>query len=483
MADRTQAPPHEKLASVTATADEQLAFAGPARLAELVRSREVHPRELVEASLRRIEQLNPYLNAFRTTMPEQALADADAIGDADGPLAGVPIAVKDDIPVAGQVNTHGSRTYGKRNADDAEAVRRLRAAGAIPIGITNVPELEIFPWTATDANGITRNPWDRTRTPGGSSGGSASAVASGMVPAATASDGGGSIRIPAACCGLVGMKPSRGRVSLLPSTDGWLGLTVLGALARSVGDSALMLDVMHGPAPGQPTSTPPFEGNYVDAAATAPGRLRIAVSRKVPPGLIARVSADQRNAWEATGKLLSDLGHEVIERDPAYGAAQLEFVQLWLRAIYEDSLTVPDPSRLERLSRQMAAAGRRLVPLSRRDKLLSRQPLTTARIVALWNEIDVLLTPALATTAIAAEGASGRPAPVAIDRAGRFTPFTPLFNLTGQPAVSIPCGWTKDGLPLGLQLVGRRGADCLLLRVASAIEALAPWSDRRPKEE
>ena len=465
---------------MTATADEQLAFAGPARLAELVRSREVHPRELVEASLRRIEQLNPYLNAFRTTMPEQALAEADASGDADGPLAGVPIAVKDDIPVAGQVNTHGSRTYGKPNADDAEAVRRLRAAGAIPLGITNVPELEIFPWTATDANGITRNPWDRTRTPGGSSGGSAAAVASGMVSAATASDGGGSIRIPAACCGLVGMKPSRGRVSLLPSTNGWLGLTVLGALGRSVGDSALMLDVMRGPAPGEPSSAPPFEGKYVDAAATSPGTLRIAVSRKVPPGLIARVSAEQRNAWEATGKLLSDLGHEVIERDPAYGAAQIEFVQLWLRAIYEDSLTVPNPSRLERLTRQMAGAGRRLVPPSRRDKLLSKQPVTTARIVALWNEIDVLMTPALATTAIAAEGAYGRPAPVAIDRAGRFTPFTPLFNLTGQPAVSIPAGFGSDGLPLSVQLIGRPGGEDTLYSLAGQIEAARPWAARTP---
>jgi amidase len=466
---------------VTGTADQQLAFAGPGELAELVRSRQAHPRELVEACLRRIEKLDPYLNAFRTTMPEQALAEAESSADARGPLAGVPIAIKDDIAVAGQVTTHGSRSYGPPQAADAEAVRRLRAAGAIPIGITNVPELEIFPWTATDANGITRNPWDRTRTPGGSSGGSAAAVASGMVPVATGSDGGGSIRIPAACCGLVGMKPTRGRVSMLPQAEGWLGLAVLGALARTVGDSALMLDAMHGAPPGHPRSAPAFDGSYVDAAAAAPGRLRVAVSRKVPAGLIARVSPDQRGAWEATGKLLSELGHEVIERDPPYGSAQLEFVALWLRAIHEDSRAVPDPARLERSTRQMAGAGRALVGPRRRERLIARRAATTARIVALWNEIDVLVTPALATSAIAAEGAYGRSALAAIDRSGRFTPFTAVFNLTGQPAVALPAGFGSDGLPLSVQLVGRPGAEDTLYSLAGQIEAARPWAARRPE--
>jgi amidase len=317
---------------MTATADQELVFAGPGAIAQLVRSREAKPRELVELCLRRIEALNPLLNAFRTTMPEQALAAADA-AEADGPLAGVPIAIKDDTPVAGQVCTRGSRSQGPPETADAESVRRLRAAGAIPIGITNVPELMIFPWTATDANGITRNPWDRNRTPGGSSGGSAAAVASGMVPVATASDGGGSIRIPAGACGLVGMKPTRGRVSTMPSADGWLGLSTLGSLTRTVADSALMLDAMHGPAPGDNYAAPPFEGRYTDAAATEPGRLRIAISRKIPPGMIVRVSADQRGAYERTGSLLSELGHDVLERDPPLGMIQLEFVQLWFRGI------------------------------------------------------------------------------------------------------------------------------------------------------
>src|SRR5207248_11534838 len=236
-------------------------------------------------------------------LPEAALSAADALKDLDGPLAGVPVAIKDDIAVAGQATTKGSRSYGPPQVDDAEAVRRLRAAGAIPIGVTNVPELTIWPWTATEANGVTRNPWDPARTPGGSSGGSAAAVAAGIVPAATGSDGGGSIRIPAACCGLVGMKPTRGRVP--GQGEQWVGLSVYGPLARSVKDSAVLLDVLSRTA------------EFASAADREPGRLRVAISRKAPPGLIASLSDDQRRAWEQTAELLSRLGHEVAERDPA----------------------------------------------------------------------------------------------------------------------------------------------------------------------
>jgi amidase len=463
---------------VAVTADQELAFAGPGALAQLVRKGEVHPRELVELCLRRIDALNPRLNAFRVTMAEEALAAAETVGQ--GPLAGVPIAVKDDLPVAGQTTTRGSRTYDPPQAADAEAVRRLRAAGAIPIGITNTPELMIFPWTASDANGVTRNPWDLTRTPGGSSGGSAAAVAVGMVPCATGSDGGGSIRIPAACCGLVGMKPTRGRVSTQPARSSWLGLSVYGALARTVRDSALLLDAMQGAMEGDADSASPFTGSYVDAAANAPGRLRIGVSRKVPPGLIARVSSDQRDAWERMGRLLEGFGHEVVERDPAYGLAQLEFLQTWVRGIYEDSRMVPDRAALESLTRQMAGAGRYLVPERRRETLLSKRVATTARILALWDEVDVLLTPGLAKTAIAAEGGYGKSAPIAIDRAGRFTPFTPIYNLTGQPAVSVPAGFGSDGLPLSVQLVGRLGAENVLYSLAGQIESAQPWAEHRP---
>src|SRR5437763_15439350 len=196
---------------MSTTQDDQLIFAGPGAMAAMVRAREIRPRELVELCLRRIESLDSRLNAFRVVLAEQALAEADQREGHEGPLAGVPVAVKDDLPVAGQSVSRGSRSFGALEPADSEVVRRLRVAGAVPIGITNVPELTIFPWTATRANGVTRNPWNTSRTPGGSSGGSAAAVAAGLVPLAPGSDGGGSIRIPAACCGLVGMKPGRGR--------------------------------------------------------------------------------------------------------------------------------------------------------------------------------------------------------------------------------------------------------------------------------
>jgi amidase len=463
---------------MTTTADVDLAFAGPTALVELVRSKQVQPRELVELCLRRIEELNPRLNAFRVTLADEALAAAEI--ETSGPLAGVPIAVKDDLPVEGQATTRGARSYTPPATADAEAVRRLRTAGAIPIGITNVPELTIFPWTATDANGITRNPWDVTRTPGGSSGGSAAAVAAGLVPCATGSDGGGSIRIPAAACGLVGMKATRGRVSMAPASQGWLGLSVYGGLARTVRDSALMLDVMHGTLASDTDHAPPFDGSYVEATGNAPRPLRIAMSKKVPPGLTAKVSAEQRGAWERTGHLLESLGHHVTERSPAYGMVQFDFLQMWLRGIYEEAAGIPNRSLLEPLTRQMAAGGERLVPERRRAALLAKRPRTTARILGLWAEHDVLLTPGLAKTAIAAEGGYGKVAPVAVDIAGRFTPYTPVFNLTGQPAISLPAGIGSDGLPLSVQLVGRPGAEDVLYSLAAQLEAAAPWADRRP---
>jgi amidase len=466
---------------MTATADQDLAFAGPVALAKLVRDRQVKPRELVELCLSRIEAIDPRLNAFRVTLADEALAQADAAESSEAPLAGVPIAIKDDMPVRGQSVTRGSRSYGPAATEDGEVVRRLRAAGAIPIGITNVPELMIFPWTATAANGVTRNPWNPERTPGGSSGGSAAAVASGMVPCATGSDGGGSIRIPAACCGLVGMKPTRGRVSAHPAREGWLGLSVYGGLARTVADSALLLDVLHGSTPGDIYQAPPFTGSYLQAAASPPGRLRIATSRKLPPGFLARLSSDQRGAWERTAALLSELGHEVIERDPAYGLAGIEFTQMWMRGIYEESRHVPDHSQLERSSRQLIATGKRVVPDRRREKLLAGRATRTARVLELWQEVDVLLMPVLATTAIRAEGGYGSSAPLAINKASRFMPHCPLFNLTGQPSIALPAGFGADGLPLSVQLVGRPGAEDLLYSLAGQIEAARPWTQHRPR--
>jgi amidase len=301
-----------------------------------------------------------------------------------------------------------------------------------------------------------------------------------MVAFATAADGGGSIRIPAACCGLVGMKPTRGRVSMAPHREGWMALAVNGALARTTADSALLLDVVQGALASDADQAPPPSRSYRSAVDSPPARMRIALSKKTPPGVIAPVSTDQRAAWEGTGTLLAGLGHEVVHRDPAYGGVQIEFLQTWVRSVYEEAARTSDPARLEGTTRQMAAAGRYLVPERRRRALLAKRPQTTARILALWDEIDVLITPGLARTAIAAEGGFGKPAPVAINIGGRFTPFTPVWNLTGQPAVTVPAGMGADGLPLSVQLVGRPGDEDLLYALAGQIEAARPWAERRP---
>jgi amidase len=276
------------------------------------------------------------------------------------------------------------------------------------------------------------------------------------------------------------MKPTRGRVSKMPEGEHWLGLSTYGPIARTVADSAAMLDAMHGAIAADVDHAPPFEGSYLEAAGTAPGRLRIATSSKIPPGLIASLSADQRMAWEGTAQLLTELGHAVQERDPAYGMVGLEFTQTWLRGIYEDTREVPDPAMLERTTRRMASAGRLLVSGRRARKLRERRPRTSARILALWDEFDVLLTPGLATTAISAEGGYRRSALRAFDISARFTPWTPPFNLTGQPAVTLPAGLSADGLPLSVQLVGRFGAEDTLYRLAGQLEEARPWAAERP---
>jgi amidase len=456
--------------------DEQtdLAFAGPGAQAARVRAREVHPRELIELYLQRIESHDPKLNAFKTVLAEQAWTNADALSGTDlteaGALAGVPIAIKDDMALAGQPITFGSRSPAAVQTADWEVVARLRRAGAIPIGVTNVPELMAFPWTATAANGITRNPWDTGRTPGGSSGGSASVVAAGLVAAATGSDGGGSIRIPAACCGLVGMKSTRGLVPTAPNAELTLGLTVLGALARTVSDSALLLDVMAD------------TDRFAAAAATAdPGRrLKVAISRKLPPGMFARISADQRLAFERTARLIEELGHDVFEQAPDYRMFSVEFTQTFLRGVAELYDELADPSLTEPSTRQMAAVAHRLVPPRRRDALRRKRPATTARILKLWDRADVLLMPVLSRTALPAEGGYGKNAALALDGAARFMPWNPLANVTGQPSIAIPAGFGADGLPLSIQLMGRPNSEELLYALAAQVEAARPWAQDRP---
>jgi amidase len=285
--------------------------------------------------------------------------------------------------------TWGSRSYRPPQTEDSEPVKRLCAARAIPNGITNVPELMIWPWTARLANGVTRSPWDPAHTTGGSSGGSAGAVAAGLVSAATGSDGGGSIRIPSACCGLVGMKPTRGRV---PGSWNWIGLSGYGALARTVADSALLLDVL----------AQPQDDSFTAAVRQEPARLRIAASRKIPAGVFASVAEDQRGAFERTARPAPQPGHVVEQRDPHYGLKMLGFAQTWVRGIYEDSLRVPGRTLLERSTKGMATTGRVLVPERRRAALTAQRPRTTAQLLKLWDEFDVLLTPALASTAIKA---------------------------------------------------------------------------------
>jgi amidase len=457
--------------------DADLVFAGLARQAELVRAGEVSSRELVEACLRRIDQLDERLNAFRVVLDERALAEA---GQADArrkagnerPLLGVPIAIKDDADVAGEPTRFGTAaTDGRPAPADSAHVARLREAGAVIVGKTNVPELTQWPFTESDAFGVTRNPWDPERTPGGSSGGTAAAVAAGMVPAALGSDGGGSIRIPAACCGLFGLKPGVGLISNAPKHEPWRGLSVWGPLTRSVRDAALWLDVV--------ADTPPAV-RYSDAAASAdPGRLRIAVSAKVPLGLLARVHPIYLRAMEATAELLRELGHEVTEVDPPYGAGAYGFVARYLRGIADDASHVDHPERLERRTRGMVRMGRS-IPAPLVDRAVAAGGELHDRFASFFARHDVLLTPALATPPPRVGRWAGAGALRTFNEVAAYTPFTAIFNHTGQPAAAVPAGWTTSGLPLSVQVAAGMGQEGTLLALAAQLEAARPWAEARP---
>jgi amidase len=460
--------------------------------AELVRSGECSARDLVEESLRAIAELNDELNAFVTTVAERALAEADAIEPGDTrPLAGVPIAVKDLIALtAGIRTTQGMAAMGDWVPDeDSATVRKLRAAGAIIVGKTNTPELGILPVTEPDRFGPARNPWDTSRTPGGSSGGSAAAVASGMVSLAHGNDGGGSIRIPASCCGLVGLKPTRGRVSWAPEwTEGAIGLPTDGVLSRTVRDTALALDLIAGYEPGDSFLAPPPSAPFAEAAERAPGTLRIGFTLEAPNG--APVDPACQQAVREAAELLESLGHEVVEASLPRDEGYVEnFVKVWVGGTEDELHTFErwlgeplDRSKLEPLTAQMAEIS---AAMSATELLGAMDYLRRLSRLALqfWVDHDVLVTPTLAKPPIeigALRPAEGEPPIQMLLNAGAWVPFTPVFNVTGQPGISLPLHQSADGLPIGVQFVGAPAAEETLLSLAGQLEQAQPWAGRRP---
>ncbi len=463
-----------------------VAFAGIARQAELLAAGELSSLELVELYLRRIERAQPGLNAFRVVLAERALLEADqadarrSAGD-QRPLLGVPFAVKDDIDVAGEVTALGSNAHGGPAVADAEVVRRLRTAGAVIIGKTNVPELCVWPFTETATFGATRNPWDRQRAPGGSSGGSAAAVAAGLVGAALGSDGAGSIRIPSAWCGLFGLKPQRGRVSMAPRQRAWNGLSVNGVLTRSVLDTALFHDVASGASAIDKDSAPAPSVPFMQSAVTPPGRLRIAYSTRIPPGVLAKLDDDGARALSETVELLRSLGHELTERDPDYGlGAGTALVPRYVRGVYEDARTIAHPERLERRTKGMARLGALAGPLF--ERAMAGEQEYARRLNRIFEDHDVVLTPATATGPPPIGQLQGRGALWTLNAVAGWVPYNGVWNVTGQPAASVPAGFGADGLPRGVQIVGRANDEATLLSLAGQIEAERPWAAARPPE-
>ncbi len=463
----------------------EIAYAGIAAQAQLIRDGEISSVELVEVYLERIARLHRRLNCFRSVYAERVRleaqqADARRAGGDERPLLGVPLAVKDDMDVAGEVTAIGTNAVERAAAADSEVVRRVRDAGALILGKTNVPELTQWPFTETATFGVTRNPWELQHAPGGSSGGSAAAVAAGLVGAALGSDGAGSIRIPAAWCGLFGLKPQRGRVSLAPLARGWHGLSVYGLLARRVADTALFHDVASGATEIDADHAPaPAEG-FSEAAARAPGRLRIAYSKRVPPGVISRLDAEAERALEDTVALLRSLGHDVEQRDPDYGLGDIpDVVTRYLRGIHDVAVGLEHPERLERRTRSMVRLGG-LISDGLLERAMRREATTAQRLGRVLEDHDVLLTPATASAPARIGRLEGRGAVWTLNAVAGWVPYNGIWNLTGQPAASVPAGFGSDGLPRAVQLVARSGEETTLLSLAAQLEAERPWERQRP---
>jgi amidase len=440
----------------------------------MLRAGETTSRELVETALERAEASQETLNAFRIICSEEALAAADAadrrLGEDDAAaLLGVPVAIKDDVDLTGQTSPFGCGG-GRPAVRDAEAVRRLREAGAIVIGKTHAPEVGLWPFTETPLHGATRNPWNLDHTPGGSSGGAAAAVAGGVVPAAIGSDGAGSIRIPAAWTGLVGLKPQRGRVSTWPDPEAFNGLSCYGPLARSAADAALLLDAIHGNVPADLHKPEPPREPFSEAVTREPGRLRIAVSFATPFGVPAKVNAEHRAAIEAFAEQLRDLGHEIVRTDPDYGMVGATIVvrgeaavEEWLCAHGEDR------GALEPRTRTAARIGRALqgVPLR-----LARaaEPSLRRRIGRVFERCDVVLTPTTAKPPPRIGALDGEGYWKTGSAASATCPFAFAWNVTGWPGISVPAGQTSNGLPIGAQILGRENDEATLLSLAGSVE-------------
>jgi len=480
-------------------------------LAELVRKKQVRSVELVEEAISRIERLNPQLNAVVHKMYEQArkAADGELPG---GPFQGVPFLLKALVTYyAGVPLTHGSKFFKDFVPDhDCELVRRLKAAGIIVIGKTNTPEFGLAFVTEPELFGPANNPWDLTRTTGGSSGGSAASVAARMVPAAHASDGGGSIRVPSSCCGVFGLKPTRGRNPAGPDFgDLWRGFAGDHAITRSVRDSAALLDATAGPDTGAPYYAPPPARSFLSEVGENPGKLCIAYASE--PFLGSTVEEDCIKGLETTVKLCEELGHEVAEAMPpidgqAIARAFMTVICSETRAMIDEASELLNRKAsykdFEPVTWMIALVGNTFSApdLSRAINLIQ---LASRKVGEFFESYDVLLTPTLAMPPLKTGefGAKGIQAMmmkllgrlnagglakrlVGIEyMAGKdfkFAPFTPLFNATGQPAMSVPLYWNNEGLPIGMQFVGRYGDEATLFRLAGQLEKARPWADRVP---
>jgi amidase len=455
-----------------------LRTAGVTETVRLTTSGELTARAVVDAALERIGADDPALNAFSVVLADRARAEADARdqqraeGGPTGPLHGVPIAIKEEIAVAGTVTTFGGDANSTPAAEDAEVVRRLRAAGAVIVGKTTMPEFGAWPYTESVSRGITSNPWDRSRTPGGSSGGTAAAVAQGMVAVGMGGDGGGSIRIPSACCGLFGLKPQRGRVSTAPEPHLWWALGTAGPLARSVLDSATVYDVIRGNLDSD-LYRAGESGSFVEAAGREPGRLRIGWTTK-PVTLGVKPDPVHVQAVRDTVALLTDLGHQVTEVDPHYPDPTAAFVPQFFAGIRTEADAMEHDDRLDRRTRETYRLGSWVTPKVV-DRALRMTEKVSTKANRVFDGIDVLLTPSIAhrppRTGILEGKGTVRSALAAMPAIA----YAALWNVAGNPAASVPCGIAADGLPTAVQLVGHTDDEATLLSLSAQIEAARPW--------